>query len=87
MSLPRNVAPPHITRGKPRAAHRTTQCVWREESCSGATDAGKRRNGELPDLVRGHEQITLDNIERMGGWAAELAAQIEATRLPTEPVA
>jgi hypothetical protein len=45
------------------------------------------RNGELPDLVRGYEQIKLDNIERMGGWAAELAAQIEATRLPAEPVA
>lgn len=45
------------------------------------------RYGELPDLVRGYEQIKLDNIERMGGWAAELAAQLEATRLPAEPVA
>jgi hypothetical protein len=45
------------------------------------------RNGELPDPVRGYGQIKLDNIERMGGWATDLAAQIEATRLPAEPVA
>jgi hypothetical protein len=52
---------------------------------------GRRRGDvadrELPDLVRAYEQIKLDNIERMRGRAAELAAQLEATRLPAERVA
>ncbi|HZE05231.1 MAG TPA: DUF6537 domain-containing protein, partial [Solirubrobacteraceae bacterium] len=32
---------------------------------------------DLPDLVRGYEQIKLDNIERMRRRAAELAARLQ----------
>jgi indolepyruvate ferredoxin oxidoreductase len=40
---------------------------------------------ELPDLVRGYEQIKLHNIARMRGRAAELAARLEA-RAPARAV-
>jgi indolepyruvate ferredoxin oxidoreductase len=38
----------------------------------------------LPDIVRGYEQIKLNNVERMRSRAAELAGQLEAPRAGAE---
>ena len=51
-----------------------------------ATAATVLEIAELPDLVRGYEQIKLDGVKRMRARAVELIAQLDAPREAERPI-